>query len=360
MKLLQSQECCHLPLPVDNLNGKALRRHFFTRMLIALACLTLTVQLLAEAPAPVPGAFTLAVIPDTQFYSAKFPATYEAQTRWIAGNAKRYNMAYVLHVGDMTDHNTNSEWQVVQRAHSLLDETLPYAIVPGNHDLGADGKTKSRDSLLSEFFPVSKFRQWPTFGGNYDKETERSENSFHKFTANGRSWLILALEFAPRHDVLRWANQVAQQHPDHSIIMITHAYLRPDNTRYNRQVTVKSTGKSAGLDGSGLSKSPEGFNDGEDMWQKLVSQHANFALVISGHVCVTGKLESEGKAGNVVHQMLVDYQNQPNGGDGYLRLLQFHPDGRKVTVNDYSPTLDKVSEIAGANYEFSIAPPVKK
>jgi len=315
----------------------------------------------AEAPPPVAGGFTLAVLPDTQFYSEKYPATYETQTRWIVENVQRYKIAYVLHTGDVTEHNVESEWQAARRAQAILDGRVPYALLPGNHDLGGKDNPNPRHTLFSDFFPVSAFRKWPTFGGVYDKEPNRSENNFHLFTAGGRQWLVLDLEFGPRNDVVRWANDVVKQHPDRSVILVTHAYLRPDNRRFDRNATiiVKKKSKSGGLDNFSQAKLPEGLNDGEDLWQKLVSQHANFALVICGHSCVTARLDSPGKAGNTVHQMMVDYQNQPNGGDGFLRLLQFHPDGRKVTVRDYSPTLDKPSEIPGANYEFDISPAPK-
>jgi hypothetical protein len=328
--------------------------------------LSLSVRLaLAEAPAPVAGGFTLAVLPDTQIYAWKYPDTYLAQTKWIADNIKKYNLAYVLHVGDITQHNTNSQWQLAARAHALLDGKIPYAITTGNHDLGTEGKANNRDTAFAEFFPLEKFKKWPTFGGVYDKNPAWNDNAYHLFEAGGRKWLIITVEFGPRHDVLRWANEVAAKYPDRSAILVTHAYLRPDNSRFDRRIIIEATkNKKAGnkgLDGVGLSKAPEGFNDGEDVWQKLVSQHANFALVVSGHVCVTGRLDSEGKAGNKVHQMVVDYQNQPEGGEGYLRLLQFHPDSRKVTVTDYSPTHDLVSKHANTSYEFEIAPaPARK
>jgi hypothetical protein len=358
----------HYSLPCDRWFLNMIRMKFHMRRCLAalrasgLLWLGLTAFLaFAEAPPPIAGGFTLAVLPDTQNYAEKFPATYEAQTRWIADNVQRYGVAYVLHVGDVTQKNLDSEWQVAKRAHALLDGRVPYVLLPGNHDLGGEGAPKSRQTLLSDSFPVSAFRKWPTFGGVYDKEPGRLENSFHRFTAGGRQWLVLALEFGPRNDVVRWANDVVKQHPDRSVILVTHAYLRPDNKRFDRNATVivKKAAKSAGLDNFGQAKSPEGFNDGEDLWQKLVSQHANFALVISGHSCVTARLDSQGKAGNTVHQMMVDYQNQANGGDGFLRLLQFHPDGRKVSVRDYSPTLGKLSEIPGANYEFDVSPAPK-
>jgi hypothetical protein len=42
--------------------------------------------------------------------------------------------------------------------------------------------------------------------------------------------------------------------------------------------------------------------------------------------------------------MVVDYQNQKRGGNGWLRLLQFSQGGRTVQVRDYSPVLDEWSD----------------
>lgn len=293
------------------------------------------------------------VLPDTQFYALNYPKTYDAQTRWIAENVKRYNVAYVLHVGDITDRNTKAEWQVAAKAHARFDGVVPCALLPGNHDLA-----EARRSGLSDHFPPASFKKLPTFGGFYDKEPARSDNSYHLFEAGGRKWLVIALEFGPRHDVLRWANEVAAKYPDRSAILVTHAYLRPDNTRYDKRVKVTVKGKESnkGLGKSVLANDEVGFNDGEDMWQKLVSQHANFAFVISGHVCITGHRTDTGRHGNPVHQILVDYQNQPNGGNGYLRLLQFTPDMKAVRVSDYSPTLDRVSDTPKSSFELPVPP----
>jgi hypothetical protein len=335
------------------------RRVLFAVLSVSAALLALPGLALAEAPAPVPGGFTLAILPDTQIYAWKYPDTYPAQTKWLAENAKRYNLAYVLHVGDITQHNTNPQWEVAARAHALLDAAgVPCAITTGNHDLGPEGKATSRETPFAKYFPLQAFKKWPTFGGIYDKEPDRTDNNYHLFEAGGRKWLILCLEFGPRDDVLRWGGAIAAQHPDRSIILVTHAYLRPDNTRFNRHpfIKVKVIETSIGLDRYGLAKAEGGFNDGEDIWQKLVSQHANFALVVSGHVCYTGRLDSEGKHGNVVHQMVVDYQSGKEGGQGHLRLLQFHPDGKKVSAADYSPLLDQLSDKTGTSYEFNLAP----
>jgi hypothetical protein len=41
-----------------------------------------------------------------------------------------------------------------------------------------------------------------------------------------------------------------------------------------------------------------------------------------------------------VHQLLANYQVLDNGGQGYMRLLEFKPDGQTVEVRTYSPWLD--------------------
>ena len=75
------------------------------------------------------------------------------------------------------------------------------------------------------------------------------------------------------------------------------------------------------------------------LWQKLVSKHPKMLMVLNGHVLNDGlgRLTSTGDAGNPVEQMLVNFQMRPKLGGGYLRLLEFLPDGVTVQVKDYSP-----------------------
>src|SRR5688572_5675999 len=84
--------------------------------------------------------WTLIVLPDTQYYAERYPDTFMAQTRWIADNAGARNIRFVVHVGDVVEHNTPEEWELAKRAFSLLP--VPYAIAPGNHDFGPGGKAE--------------------------------------------------------------------------------------------------------------------------------------------------------------------------------------------------------------------------
>ena len=96
-------------------------------------------------------------------------------------------------------------------------------------------------------------------------------------------------------------------------------------------------------------------NDGEELWQKLVRKN-NFLLTFNGHVLNSGLgfLASRNDRGDVVHQMLVNYQMRELGGEAYLRILEFLPDGKTVRVRSYSPLYDKYLEDAGNQFSFRL------
>ena len=158
----------------------------------------------AEALPFVPGSWTLVVLPDTQVYSASHPELFKDQARWIVANRNRYNIKYVLTLGDLTNNNTTNQWANVKAALSMLDGVVPYVLVNGNHDYGANGGTADRTTFLNDYFPVTNFTSWPTFGGVM--EPNRMDNTYHLFSAGGADWLILACEFGPRDSVVTWAN----------------------------------------------------------------------------------------------------------------------------------------------------------
>ncbi len=279
----------------------------------------------------VPGSWTIAVLPDTQHYSRAHPEVFEAQTRWIAANASALNIKYVLHLGDITHNNTPQEWAVARRAMSLLDGVVPYAIVGGNHDYRA-----KRQSPLNDYFPLSRYTGWPTFGGAM--EPGKMDNTFHLFEAGGKKWIILALEYAPRDAVVAWANEVLAAHRDRQGILVTHAYLGSADTRisWKKDGHEPSRNRKPG-------RTPSDSNDGEDLWQRLVRRHSNLLMTVNGHEGRDGvaRLTSVGDHGNLVHQTLVNYQKTPPlGGNGFLRLYEFLPDGQTIQARSYSPVWD--------------------
>jgi len=144
-------------------------------------------------------------------------------------------------------------------------------------------------------------------------------------------------------------------------MMTTHAYLYSDGTRYDFKVKGPAqewnplaypTSKADGPDA--------GNHDGEMLWQNLLKKHPGVFLTVNGHVLNngTGLLTSKGDKGNTVHQMLVNYQMLDEGGLGYLRLLEFPPDGKTLRVKTYSPSLGLFATAKDQSFTLTIDPPL--
>lgn len=318
-----------------------------------------TTRALNVTPSPqtarehVPGSWTLAVLPDTQVYSLRFPGLFSMQANWVAQNRERLDIRYALHLGDVTNNNTRGEWENARDALELIHGRVPLAIVTGNHDHGPSGDASSRDTHLNEYWPLARSRSQPTFGGSMADDDHN--NTFHLFEAGGVKWIVVALEWSPRDETVAWANEVMAKHAAPAAggrrgILITHAYLNNNDRRYDH------TDASNPQDFNPHEyRTPGSKNDGEQLWQKLVRRH-DFALVLNGHVLGdgTGYLASKTDAGRTCHQMLSNYQMRTLGGEGYLRLVEFRPDGKTVQVKTYSPLYEKYLLGADQQYAFEL------
>lgn len=310
--------------------------------------------------------FSIIVLPDTQNYVEPHQKNHFApQTEWIKANVKALNIKYVLHLGDVTEHNTTNEWNVGKSAMGTLDGVVPYAIVLGNHDYGTgDGRVSDRSSLFNNssadtpayFGPGTPYATQPTIGGFYPGEPGKTENSWHVFEAQGEKFLILALEFGPREFIIEWAGSVVSNHSDHHVILITHAYMYNDDSRYDWSAGEQAYSPHQTYYGS--TRLPGGTSDGEELWKKLVKNHGNFIMTINGHVLGdgTGLLTSAGDHGNAVHQMLVNYQMNKEGGEGYLRIYTFKADKETVEVKAYSPVLDEYNTDSDQQFTLRLSP----
>jgi 3',5'-cyclic AMP phosphodiesterase CpdA len=275
--------------------------------------------------------FAIVVLPDTQNYAdarrdaqgkraiLDYSRHFYSQTQWVKENRDKLNIAMVAHVGDVVQTDHPDEWKIADKAFKTIDGAVPYVLAPGNHDFRT-GRAGGRETRLNDYFPPSRFEKQSWYAGHYGKG---NENNCALFEAGGMKFLILSLEFAPRDEVLAWANGIVARHPERRCIVVTHAYL--DNGR-----RIAHAAMGYGWKG----------NSAEQMWQKFVSRHKNIFLVLSGHA-VSCRLSSVGKHGNTVHQIQSDYQFLAEGGQGYLRLMRFRPGENRIDVQTYSPALNR-------------------
>lgn len=301
------------------------------------------------AAAPRREAWSFVLLPDTQCYTESFPEVFEAQTDWIARQQRLRNIRFALQLGDITNNNVHPEWINARRAvDALRTGGVPHLLVPGNHDIGPWGSATDRQSHFSDYFIQRNARV-----------AGESENAFLRVSIGDVKWLILGLEFGPRDAVVEWANDVMTRHPDHHAILITHAYLYSDGTRYDwgakgREQTWNPNGYGIG---TVATQASAGVNDGEALWRKLVSRHSQFAFTFNGHVLHDGIGHLESRGAGTVHQMLVNYQcgvvpDRRRGGGGFLRLVEVDEDGRTIQVRDYSPYYDEW--LSDADRRFTI------
>ena len=144
----------------------------------------------------------------------------------------------------------------------------------------------------------------------------------------GQDYLFMGLDYGAPDDVLQWASDVIAAHPNHNVIISTHCYLFRDGTTLDDRDDTPPSGNG-----------PQ-YNDGDDMWEKLISQHENITMVASGHdpsdyIVVT---QTEGVHGNVVTQMLIDAQSVDLAmkGAGMLAIAYFSNGGKTVQMEYYS------------------------
>ncbi len=293
------------------------------------------------------------LLPDTQTYAEKYPEVLDAQINWIIKEQK--NIDFILQQGDLTQNNSIKEWKIIKTAFDKIDGVKPFILAAGNHDMGsADGKFADvrNTTMFNQFFPPNYFSKRKDFGGTF--EAGKSENIYFLINSGKIKWLIMSLEFGPRNNVLAWANSIAKKYTDRIIILNTHSYMYSDNTRQGVGDNWRPQNYGVGKD---LGESA--VNDGDQIWEKLVNINSNIRFVFSGHILNegAGTLVSENKNGDLVYQMLANYQEGVKGsvmgGNGWLRTINIDTKTNKIIVKTYSPYLNEFKTNSSHQFEFN-------
>jgi len=272
--------------------------------------------------------FTIVVLPDTQFYSEKYPKIWAAQIDWIIANRKALNIAYVIHLGDITQNGDGKpeEWAFASDALYRLEnpsatglqDGIPYGVVPGNHD------HRGGTSQFNKHFGVDHFAKRFYYGGHHGTD---NNSHFDKFTASGMEFIVLyidfdyeTLDYAP---IDAWADEVLKTNAKRRAIVVSHNLLAVNGSFDPR---------------------------GRAIYDSLKG-NPNLFLMLCGHNH-GGAYRYDSHEGIGVMTCLSDFQRAPEGGGGYLRLYQFSPAENLVYVQTYSPWLKQYKTDPKNQFKF--------
>jgi hypothetical protein len=307
---------------------------------------SLTVTWYGRPITPSPGPdFTLIGIPDTQYYTGQVNggtnAIFQSQTDWIVANRAARNIVYAAHLGDCVENGDNGgndiEWQRADLSLSTLEnpvttglpEGIPFGVSVGNHDQSPEGTPPpaGTTTLYNQYFGESRFSGRSYYGGHYGTS---NNNWYQLFSASGMDFIVVSLEFDPSPDaaVLSWADALLTTHAGRRAIVVSHWIVNSGN--------------------------PGTFStQGRAIYDALKS-HPGLFLMLGGHISTEGRRQDTFN-GTTVHSVLSDYQSRPNGGSGWLRILEFSPASNVVRVRTYSPWLGQFEADADSSSQFTLS-----
>jgi len=288
--------------------------------------------------------FSIVLLPDLQNMTEYYPEIVTNICQWVVSNAVALNIKAVVGLGDIVNTaNDSTQWANAKGALDLINNAgIPNINPPGNHDYDAVS-TRVLTNYNAKF-PLSRYTSSAWYGGSFDGTN--AENMWIKTTAEGRKILILGLEFFPRTNVLAWADGVLASNTEYSVIVATHGYLNYDGNRILGSTTYGPT--TYGMTDA---------NSGEGVWLNFVKKHPNIVAVVCGHIMANQVAirNDIGNYANPVAQMLSNYQEKENGGNGYLRLLTFNGIESRVKAQTYSPYADASLTDSTNQFGFGIA-----
>lgn len=299
--------------------------------------------------------FTFTILPDTQHYveTQENYKTFVEQAKWILREQSERNIKLVDHLGDIVQNPQNpEEWRRAEAALRLLhQDKFAVGIAPGNHDLST---TSVHNSLYDEYLPtitskenpIDSYEGRPWYGGylgdlkdrvtadDLNYENRQWKDNYVLFSAGGMQFINVAIEYEFPGDTEQWLDKVLTAYPERRAIVSTHEFL--------------------GADGEFVS------NRYRDIWNGVLAKHCNVFLVLSAHVFgESRKQEVRGEnnpacPNDPVYFQTSNYQERTAGGNGWLRIMTFHPTEDRLEVQTYSPTLNDGEYETDSDSEFSV------
>jgi len=258
--------------------------------------------------------FSFVWMSDTQYYSQSYPQIYQKIVNWIVDQKDKMNIKYVIHTGDVVDKSYQEyQWIEADKDMKVLEDArIPYGVLAGNHDVDHQNNDYTK---FKQYFGEDRFKDNQVFGGSYDN----NRGHYDLVSSNGNDFIIVYMGWGLGDKEIEWMNEVVSKYPERKAILCLHEYLLVSNNR---------------------------APIADQIFEKVVKPNKNVIAALSGHYhdaeLKVDQLDDNGDGipDRSVYQMLADYQGAPEGGLGYIRLMQFDMKNNKLHIKTYSPYLD--------------------
>ncbi|WP_392969996.1 LamG-like jellyroll fold domain-containing protein [Streptomyces sp. LN245] len=257
--------------------------------------------------------FALAVLPDTQYLfdaDSADPEPLRETFRYLVAERAEANIAFMTHLGDVTEHGTEDEIGRAADTFRTLHGKVPYSVLAGNHDIPSSTDDQRGDTAYLAAFGPERYASMPTFRG----ASPDGYNSYHVLRAAGREWLVLALDWRVSDKGLRWAQGVMDAHPTLPAVLTTHDIAWSDDD-----------GKAQLSD------------NGKRLWDRLVRGNDQIFLALGGHYWPPGRTVLTNDDDNDVHVHITNYQDRYYGGAGMIRTYSFDLARGVIDVETFAP-----------------------
>ena len=247
------------------------------------------------------------IIPDIQNYvnDERYIRHLDSITDYYLRNTDIITNCF--QVGDLTYNNSTPQWNIVrERFFSKFNEYNKPIFCLGNHDYDA-----KRISNMPRDFNHSNC---------YCFTSEGFENYTKKILLGKREYIVLVLEFAPRNDVLEWADKVIKENSTTSFIILTHAFLNVEGKLFDTTDPLCSQVDSPKLYFTG----GDYVNDSKEIYDKIIYNNDNVEFVFCGHSLTPNYinyLALPKSSGKHTHCIMVNFQHYREGGNGNVGLL---------------------------------------
>jgi len=269
-------------------------------------------------PTPVPTPFTIAWITDTQTLTM-YESLAEAivpMFRWVEQTREEYNTVALVHTGDLVENGWNQKyWDRINAGLAEIGTDLPFIPAAGNHDVAKTKKSYepwTAQPFMERLLPEQCYRN--------------GEGYYACMEAGGESLVIVSLGYLScNEDGMAWAREVFDAHADSIGILAVHSYL--SKSPYTAAIWTA---------------------DGMRLRENVVSPCKNVRYVLCGHVRDSARHDEafdddgDGTEDRLVIALRHNEQDRRWPDQvGWLRMLTFDPIARSLTVNTYSPVLDR-------------------